>query len=208
MDVLRTVPPVASDNVEDVRNRLLCQAVKVFDRKGYAAASVREIAEAAGVTKPTLYYHFGSKEGLLLAILGEAQREFAALLAAAVERPGSARERIIALGEDMYRLFEHNVSLARVAHAIAFGPPDLVPAFDLTVFEQGFVATIERILTEGRDAGEIRDVPPREVALAIGSILQGCNERQLNPSFKPVGLDVLGRLIALLFDGLTPHPRA
>ena len=45
-----------------------------------------------------------------------------------------------------------------------------------------------------------------EVALAIGGILQGCYERQLHPSLKPVGPDVLGRLLRLLFEGISgPH---
>lgn len=190
----------------ELRDRLLCAAVLVFDRKGYAAASVREIAEAVGVTKPTVYYHFGSKEGLLVAILTEAQREFAAVVAAGVARPGTAQQRILALCDDIYRLFEHNVPMARVAHAIMFGPPEAVPAFDLAVFEAGFVAAIERIVADGQAAGEFRDVAPREVALAIGGILQGCYERQLHPSLKPVGPDVLGRLLGLLFEGISgPH---
>ena len=36
--------------------------------RGYDATPVRAIVEAAGVTKPTLYYHFGSKEGLAQAL--------------------------------------------------------------------------------------------------------------------------------------------
>src|SRR4051812_50089081 len=44
-------------------------AARLFARHGYDATSVRMIVEAAGVTKPTLYYYFGSKEGLAQALL-------------------------------------------------------------------------------------------------------------------------------------------
>ena len=44
-------------------------AEELFYSKGYDAAGVQEIVERAGVTKPTLYYYFGSKLGLLQAIL-------------------------------------------------------------------------------------------------------------------------------------------
>src|SRR3954469_18111690 len=44
-------------------------AARLFAARGYDATPVREIVEAAGVTKPTLYYHFGSKEGLAQALL-------------------------------------------------------------------------------------------------------------------------------------------
>ena len=41
----------------------------VCQNGGFDATSVREIVEAAGVAKPTLYYYFGSKEGLAQALL-------------------------------------------------------------------------------------------------------------------------------------------
>jgi len=44
-------------------------AARLFAAQGYDATPVRAIVEAAGVTKPTLYYHFGSKEGLARALL-------------------------------------------------------------------------------------------------------------------------------------------
>src|SRR3954465_15238226 len=44
-------------------------AARLFASQGYEATSVRAIVEAAGVTKPTLYYHYGSKEGLAQALL-------------------------------------------------------------------------------------------------------------------------------------------
>ena len=40
-----------------------------FAVKGYDATSVREICEAAGITKPTLYHFFGSKDGVLQALV-------------------------------------------------------------------------------------------------------------------------------------------
>ena len=102
--------PEAAAATDDphIRTRLLNAAVRVFDRKGYAGASVREIAELAGVTKPTLYYHFGSKEGLLVAILTQAQREFTALVGRALARQGPVGERIVALCEDAFDLLAND----------------------------------------------------------------------------------------------------
>ena len=54
---------------EEVRGRIIREATRLFAERGYAATSVREIAEAVGVTKPTLYYHFGSKDGLFTALV-------------------------------------------------------------------------------------------------------------------------------------------
>ncbi len=53
------------------RSALIWHALRLFAARGYDAVSVQEIVEAAGVTKPTLYHYFGSKNGLLKAVLAE-----------------------------------------------------------------------------------------------------------------------------------------
>lgn len=52
------------------REQILDVAVDVFGRSGYHGASMNDIAEAAGVTKPVLYQHFDSKSDLYRALLG------------------------------------------------------------------------------------------------------------------------------------------
>ena len=56
-------------NQMDNREMLLDTALSLFYEKGYDAVGVQEIVDLAGVTKPTLYYYFGSKRGLLEALL-------------------------------------------------------------------------------------------------------------------------------------------
>ena len=53
----------------DNRELLLDAALDLFYAKGYDAVGVQEIVDRAGVTKPTLYYYFGSKIGLLRNLL-------------------------------------------------------------------------------------------------------------------------------------------
>ncbi|GEC26490.1 TetR family transcriptional regulator [Pseudonocardia saturnea] len=58
-------------------------AVAVFGERGYAATSMDTVAERVGVTKPVLYTHFGSKEGLLLAAIARARAELLEVVATA-----------------------------------------------------------------------------------------------------------------------------
>lgn len=51
------------------RDRLLATAQGLFYENGLAATGVEAVIEAAGVSKPTLYAHFGSKSGLVAAVL-------------------------------------------------------------------------------------------------------------------------------------------
>jgi AcrR family transcriptional regulator len=48
----------------DVKQTIMTKALELFSAKGYEGVSVSVITEAAGITKPTLYYYFKSKEGL------------------------------------------------------------------------------------------------------------------------------------------------
>ncbi len=56
------------------REQLVAVAVDVFAEHGFAGGSIRAIAEKAGVSHATLIQHFGSKEGLLTAVLEEWDR--------------------------------------------------------------------------------------------------------------------------------------
>jgi AcrR family transcriptional regulator len=74
------------------RLQLLAVATKVFARRGYEPASIEEIAQQAGVSKPIVYEHFGGKEGLHAAVVA---REMDRLVARVTEgvSAGSPRER-------------------------------------------------------------------------------------------------------------------
>jgi AcrR family transcriptional regulator len=55
--------------------QMLAVAEEVFAERGYLAASMDEIAERVGVSKPMLYEYFGSKEGLLVGCIDKARTE-------------------------------------------------------------------------------------------------------------------------------------
>jgi TetR/AcrR family transcriptional regulator len=57
--------------MEDNRSRILQCAVELFASRGFDAVGVQEVADAAGLKKPTLYHYFGSKGGLLKTLLDE-----------------------------------------------------------------------------------------------------------------------------------------
>jgi AcrR family transcriptional regulator len=77
----------------DRRSQLVDTAEQVFVEQGFAPASMEDVAEAAGVTKPVLYDHFGSKDGLLAAVvarLGDQMLEQTVAAAGSVSTPEDA----------------------------------------------------------------------------------------------------------------------
>ena len=74
---------------KQTRQRILSNSLKLFARSGYAAVSMREIAEEVGVGPGALYNHFATKQHILMAIMEEHMR---ALLAAYAENTTPANE--------------------------------------------------------------------------------------------------------------------
>ncbi|WP_416564346.1 TetR/AcrR family transcriptional regulator [Nocardia testacea] len=69
----------------DTKRAILDAAVRLFVAKGYEETSLREVADAVGITKPSLYYHYASKLDLLVAIVNPLLDDLRAL-AEEVER--------------------------------------------------------------------------------------------------------------------------
>ena len=69
---------------------MLETAGRLFAANGFHAASMDEIADAAGISKPMLYNYFGSKEGLYFAFIEQAYRDFISSLDAAVQETAAA----------------------------------------------------------------------------------------------------------------------
>lgn len=53
----------------EAKGRILDEALSLFAARGFETVAVQDVCDAAGITKPTLYHHFGNKLGLLQVIL-------------------------------------------------------------------------------------------------------------------------------------------
>lgn len=86
----------------DTRTRILMAADEVFSDEGFRGGGVDRIAQRAGVTKRTLYYHFRSKDDLIAACLSERDRPALKRLRGSLEADaGSAAERVNRLLEEI-----------------------------------------------------------------------------------------------------------
>src|SRR4051794_15068730 len=98
----RTPPPRRRLARADRARVVLAAAEEVFAARGFARASMAEIAARAGVTKPVLYDHFGSKDGLLAEVIRRAGVDLRDALGAAVAEADSPAD---ALGRGLRTYF-------------------------------------------------------------------------------------------------------
>ena len=150
-------------------------AEQLFLAEGFDAVSMDELAERSGVSKPVIYDHFGSKEGLFRAIL---ERHAAALSAAVTEAVAAARgpeERFRAGGRAFFAWVAERgpavtVVLDGVASAAGADP-------EARVLRREQVAQTSAILAESlRQQGAFVDPTTEEWLASVAETLAGAYE--------------------------------
>lgn len=186
-----------------VRVKLLRAAVELFTTRGYATTSVREIVEGAGVTKPALYYHFASKEGIYLAILEDLQRRLDEVVAAHHASSGTVRSRVERLFLDIFDLFENDIATARFLNAAFWGPAQGAPSFDFEALHLKLLTVVTGIVKAGTRSGELRrSTDPEEVGFLLVGVLSFSMDVTLAlPQLGP-GKAGLRRALDLIFTGV------
>ncbi|GFE57320.1 TetR/AcrR family transcriptional regulator [Geobacter sp. AOG1] len=186
-----------------VRQRLLAAALDSFTRKGYAATSVREVVAAAGVTKPVLYYYFGSKEGIYLELMNDTYALFAKRLDLLAACQGSVRERLIAFCTGCFDGFVEHVQVVRLIYSIYFGPSQGAPPFPYEEPFDRMLAILAGFVRDGIAAGELVAVDEKDATWAIISCLNTVMEEQLCHTPPRIDRQGLVRILNLILNGFS-----
>ena len=162
-------PPERSRDRERTQVEILDVATKEFAEHGYSGARVDEIAERTRTTKRMLYYYFGSKEGLFVAVL---ERAYAAIREAEREVDVEHLDPVAAIRALAELTFDHHenhpdfirlVSIENIHRGEHMGE-------SLQAINAPAVERIERILQAGREAGVFRrDVDAVDLHMLISS---------------------------------------
>ncbi len=150
---------------------ILAAAMELFSRKGYAATSMRDIADAVGLQPGSLYAHIRAKEDLLVGIIEQVRESFlqngeSALADTAT--PAADRLRRF-IGAHLQIMADNRASAVVFLHewkSLEGERLDEVRA-DRDRYEGMLVA----LLQEGVRSGEFRDVDPHLTAVAVLSVL-------------------------------------
>lgn len=107
---------------KQTREDILKVAVEQFARSGYAGTSVQNIVSAAKITKPTLYYHFGSKQGLYREVVHMANDECYRLMKDAAQRSDDVPTQLVEILAALFAFTIDNRERTRIVFSAAFVP--------------------------------------------------------------------------------------
>lgn len=186
-----------------VRERLLGSAINIFTQRGYAAATVREIVQAAGVTKPVLYYYFGNKEGIYLEIMKEALTQFRSLLDQSDNLGGRTWDRIQDLCRRCYELAHENLKVVRLIHSMFYGPSQgAPPCFAPEAFHDLFHRVLLSLIREGTQSGEFAPHKEEAMAYALGGAFGMAIELEMAAPERAIGENGLKQVLDVILEGM------
>lgn len=147
--------PAVRPPTNDTEERLLDAALTLFAEKGYEAATVREIIEATGVTRPVLYYYCSSKEDLFKRLVhwkhDEAYRELGSI----VQATRGCANRLRAIIRLSFAFCAADPRAPLLMFQTHFGP--VIPGiseFMAQVARLRFLI-VHQVVQEGLDSGEL-----------------------------------------------------
>jgi len=174
------------------RERILRAARDLYARRGFARVSMREVAAAAGVTKPALYYHFRDKESLFEECLTEFNAELSGTVREATRRGGDMTVRVRAVAEAL--LTGSPFHPVRVHDELAEQVSGQLRERLRSTFRSVVVEPVTELFATMQRSGELRPgvSPPAAAALLIGTCAAFLGSAQGEPeAWTPLPIDDL-----------------
>jgi AcrR family transcriptional regulator len=192
---------MSHSELADTPTVILSAAERLFVEKGYYAVSMREIADAVGMTKAALYYHFRDKEQLFVAILERVLGELSTLIEACCTADATHRAQIERIVQQIMRLPAVRRASLRLASQELSNLDAATRQRFLEQYHTQFIGRITAILAGGIASGEFKPFDP---SLATWTLLG-----MLYPYFHVAPVTgvapndtLIQQLLMIFFDGL------
>lgn len=198
-------PPPTSVADKTLReDQLVSIAARLFSEKGYAATSLRDIAEAAGISKAALYYWFPEKTSLFVRVVSNRFDTLLGKVQAAVDTASTPEDRVTAFMLCCAAQID-NDRVGWTASSNAFWS-NFDPAVRAQLIPQRdrFEKLLRRCLQDAIDAGALRGVDAR---IATRFLLSSLN---MMPRWHRAGgpqsaVEVMTQFLDMAMRGLRPR---
>ncbi len=177
------------------RERVLIEARRLFLDRGYAEVSMQQIADAVGMTKAALYYHFRDKDDLFASVVVREMSQQRKSIEREIERDDSLDHTV----ERIARLYFDQLSPDSLRMMTDF--KQHVPESrheEVHAELENFVNSIATLFNRAAERNEIRDIQPRMAAFLffhtlVGYLINSVRDPQITPPSDP---ESAARLVA------------
>ena len=183
----------------------LPQAATVFATRGLDGTRMEDIVEATGIPRPTLYYHFTSKEEILAWLLERLLRDLSVEIGHILDRDEPARPRLHDAVRAYLELFAEHRDLCTVL-LIDLGRITRIPHLADAIWA-AFHEPVRKLLHAGEHDGSLRGVDDEMTASAIfGAVTMiGLHHVVVGQPVDPPAL--ASQLDDMILRGLAPAPK-
>ena len=191
------------DHATTGREFILETAAKLFRQQGYKGASIRDIAQACGVTNAALYYHFKNKEDLYLAVMEYDHARAMHSVLASVDDQGDLRAKLKQLvmryAEIMQDQRESFVMLRRDMSHVA----DIPRAGKLFGgMHRDFMQPLQRLIEAGQADGQLVPGDASLYALFLHGMIIALTHRRKHGRQQRVSPDEVDVLVNVFLNGI------
>lgn len=151
---------------------IIAAAASLFQQKGYASSSMRELAEKLGVEAPSLYNHIGSKSELLQQVCMQVADQFTAQMQETNANSGPALLKLeLLIRFHIHMMISQYDKVYTSNHDWRYLKEPYLGKFlaQRKSYENKFIT----IISEGINAGELKDLNPHVLVLTILSAVRG-----------------------------------
>ena len=203
--VVRTSTATAPTKGEQARQHIISAAYDLIIRQGYAATSMRQIAQKAGLALGSIYNHFSSKEDVFRAMVGE-RHPFFQIVPLLIAAPGDTAEEFVhnaahTLVDELARRPEFlNLMLVEMVEFKAKHVP--------TVYKKLYPMLLPVVQRIGSMREDVRDIPPFVLTRAfLGMffsyyITEALLGRAMPPELRQ--LDTIDYFVEIFLRGILP----
>jgi AcrR family transcriptional regulator len=186
-------------HAKETRQLILTSARQVFERFGYKKATLDDIANALGMGKTAIYYHFVNKEDIFKAVLDHEADALKNELIEAVTRSSDAKSKI-----RTYFIVRVN-GIKKLGNLYNFEKRDILSGTNASElrakYDQIEIEVIGNILSEGQKSGEFRIQNVELAAVAIVTLIKGLEIQIMHSPAETLNQRV-DELLPILFDGI------
>jgi AcrR family transcriptional regulator len=189
------------------REEILQRASRLFYERGYGATSIRDIAQAVGLSSSTMYHHFASKQDVLYAIVNRFMTDFVEATVPVL------RDATISPAERIRRVVRLHIEISDDRRPeLLIGNPiryalDLAQREHATALQIAYHDAVRDTIAEGCRKGEFQVADVSVTTMAILDMLNGIRE-WFSPAGRLSRAELIDRYTGLVLTMLGADPDA